>query len=179
MPTSVTTTLGTDVVNLHYSLPAAEPESSQIVSLNLNNKPIIPISIHSLTPANVVHANTVQIPSETEASQLTTTGSNFLFRPEVHHQLTGSSVTAQFTSAAATPPMTTSYIPNELTTIVDQHRLSEEEFYGEDTINSNLDMALYSPLPHLQFTGGTPVAQHGTPTTLTTSLEDWIKQPNR
>ena len=97
----------------------------------------------------------------------------------MHHQLTGSSVTAQFTSAAATPPMTTSYIPNELTTIVDQHRLSEEEFYGEDTINSNLDMALYSPLPHLQFTGGTPVAQHGTPTTLTTSLEDWIKQPNR
>ena len=119
MPTSVTTTLGTDVVNLHYSLPAAEPESSQIVSLNLNNKPIIPISIHSLTPANVVHANTVQIPSETEASQLTTTGSNFLFRPEVH-QLTGS-VTAQLTSAHAMPPLT-SYIPNELTTIVDQHR---------------------------------------------------------
>ena len=126
MPTSVTTTLGTDVVNLHYSLPAAmEPESSEIVSLNLNNtKPIIPISIHSLmTPANVVHANTVQIPteiSETSQNQLmTTAGSNFLFRPEVH-QLTGS-VTAQLTSAHAMPPMT-SYIPNELTTIVDQHR---------------------------------------------------------
>ena len=179
MPTSVTTTLGTDVVNLHYSLPAMESESSEIVSLNLNNKPI-PISIHSLTPANVVHANTVQIPSETETSQLTTTGSNFLFRPEMHQLMTGSGITAQYLTSAATPPMTSYHIPNELTTIVDQHRLSEEEFYGEDiSINSNLDMALYSPLPHLQFTGGTPGAPHGTPTTLTTSLEDWIKQPNR
>jgi hypothetical protein len=47
----------------------------------------------------------------------------------------------------------------------------EEELYGDDTINSTLDMPLYSPLPHLQYQGHAP--QY-----VTTPLEDWIKQPN-
>lgn len=52
--------------------------------------------------------------------------------------------------------------------------LSEEE---ELYINGNqLEMALYSPLPHLQFT--TSSTAEGAGSTFATPLEEWIKHPN-
>ena len=148
MPTSCTTTLGTDVVNLHYSLPP-ESECSEI-ALNINNQQI-PISLTPVVQNTKPETGYIQIPATMPAELV-----------QWSPPIVGGDLTS------ATPPMT--YIPHELTTPQEQHRLSEEEFYGEDAINSNLDMALYSPLPHLQFTGS-----HAP--TVSTPLEDWIKQP--
>ena len=70
--------------------------------------------------------------------------------------------------ATATPPILIG------TPVYDQ---STEELYSEEILNANVDMALYSPLPHLHFPG-----QASTPSGLVpinpTPLEDWIKQPN-
>lgn len=70
----------------------------------------------------------------------------------------------------ATPPILMA------TPIYDQ---STEELYSEEILNANVDMALYSPLPHLHFHGGVGHAPQigGVPLT-PTPLEDWIKQPN-
>ena len=70
--------------------------------------------------------------------------------------------------------------PTPPTTLLDpghaQHSsaIIEEELYNpEDPLNANnLEMALYSPLPHLQFTS------HSHGLGVTTPLEDWIKHPN-
>ena len=71
----------------------------------------------------------------------------------------------------ATPPILMA------TPIYDQ---STEEMYSEEILNANVDMALYSPLPHLHFQGGHHAPQNiigGVPVN-PTPLEDWIKQPN-
>ena len=53
--------------------------------------------------------------------------------------------------------------------------IAEEELYNpEDPLNANnLEMALYSPLPHLQFTSHSHNSLG-----VSTPLEDWIKHPN-
>ena len=69
----------------------------------------------------------------------------------------------------ATPPILMA------TPIYDQ---STEELYSEEILNANVDMALYSPLPHLHFHGGVHAPQIGGVPLTPTPLEDWIKQPN-
>ena len=63
----------------------------------------------------------------------------------------------------ATPPM----ILAPAAPTLEQHILTEEELYNDETING-----LYSPLPHLQFTGHAHNGFTATP------LEEWIKHPN-
>ena len=159
MPTSCSTTLGTDIVNLHYNLPP-DLDGAENPNTTTTNQPIsLPIAIPTLTPIiqnkSQEVSGLIQLPTNVTSAELLQWSN-----PSVV------SVVGDLTSA--TPPMT--YTPAELIN-ADQHRLSEEEFYGEDTITSNLDMALYSPLPHLQFNGGQVP-------TLATPIEDWIKQPN-
>ena len=157
MPTSCSTTLGTDIVNLHYSLPPDldGPDTSNTTTTNQSIS--LPIAIPTLTPIiqnKPEVSGLVQLPTNVTSAELM--------------QWSNPAVVNVGDLTSATPPMTCT--PTELIN-ADQHRLSEEEFYGEDTINSNLDMALYSPLPHLQFNGGQVP-------TLATPIEDWIKQPN-
>ena len=75
---------------------------------------------------------------------------------------------ARFSNLTSPTPPSTSVPSHAHQTII------EEDIYNpDDPLNANnLEMALYSPLPHLQFTS------HSNGLGVTTPLEDWIKHPN-
>lgn len=151
MPTSCTSTANGSgqVVNLTYNLPAAVTEAEVSSDDNIFTKPLkSPISFASLQP----------LPIQTTSGFTNATTNSAL-------RLSDLSSPSSCIEGSATPPIFTS--------AVTQQMLSEEE---ELYINGNqLEMALYSPLPHLQFSGS---HASSTETTFSTPLEEWIKHPN-
>ena len=151
MPTSVTTSTG-QVVNLTYNVPNDNPgflimRPAKVPSLQ--PVPVTPIS----EGVSFTHGSSkfTDLTSPTPPSSLALTGDYFT------------------TLSKATPPFLLSATPIDQPM---QHNLTEEELYNDDTLNSN-NLELYSPLPHLQFTGHAPNFSFST-----TPLEDWIKHPN-
>lgn len=170
MPTSCSTSMGSSdkVVNLTYSLPT---DNSNIILTKNSQK--IPINLSSLNPLppNTLRTINYEVIHPTQLFTIPTNSQEFIIGP-ANWQSRASPNSIQCNSnaelSAPTPP---GPVFTEYSMSANQGTM-EEDMYCDDGMSSNLDMPLYSPLPHLQFTGNSSHFSNSSP------LEDWIKQPH-